>query len=208
MSRLLLLSGFMLLGAGCAGSHSHFRTGGPAYPLGQPAGEPMLVQGSYVTGPASSLVIDDQSIRGRFRDRPVSLSWTWQEVTGSVDARGTFLELAEGDDTRVWGSFGGMPVDLTLDKEWLYGNVGGCGYVLRRAEDGFVGRRSCGGSLEGDLRVDFPEPLLERPLGERASLMTLMLVNFTSTYSPVMSLARFARPRNASVDGSVTHVSP
>ena len=67
---------------------------------------------------------------------------------------------------------------------------------------------SCGGPLEGDLRVDFPEPLMERPLGERASLMTLMLVNFTSTYSPTLALARFARPRNASVDGTVTQVSP
>jgi hypothetical protein len=208
MSRLMLLSGLMLLGAGCAGSHSFSRTGGPAYPLGQPAGEPLLLQGSYVTGPASSLVIGGNSLRGRFRDKPVSLTWTWQEITGSVDARGTRLEIAEGDDTRVWGSFGGLPVDLTVDKEWLHGIVGGCGYVLRRAEDGFVGQRTCGGPLEQELHVAFPAPLMERPLGERASLMTLMLINFTSTYSPTVSLARFARPRNASVDGTTTQVSP
>lgn len=208
MSRLLLLSSLMLLGAGCAGSHSNHRAGEPAYSLGQPAGEPLLVQGAYVTGPASSLVIGDDSLRGRFRDRPVSLRWNWQEITGSVDARGTRLELAEGDDTRIWGSFGGLPVDLTVDEEWLHGIVGGCGYTLRRGEDGFVGRRTCGGPLEEDLHVAFPAPLMERPLGERASLMTLMLVNFTNTYSPTVSLARFARPRNASVDNVTVQVRP
>lgn len=194
MSRLLLLSGLILLGTGCAGSHANSRAGEPAYPLGQPAGEPLLVQGSYVTGPASSLLITEDALRGRFRDMPVSLKWTWQEVTGAVASRGTRLELAEGDDTRIWGTFGGMGVDLTVDREWLYGHVGGCGYVLQRTEDGFVGRRSCGGPLEDDLRLAFPAPLMERPLGEKASLMTLMLVNFTSTYSPTVSLANFARP--------------
>ncbi|HEY0094938.1 MAG TPA: hypothetical protein VGB96_11455 [Archangium sp.] len=208
MSRLLLLSGLILLGAGCAGSHANSRAGEPAYALGQPAGEPLLVQGSYVTGPASSLVITEDSMRGRFRDLPVSLKWNWQEVTGSVASRGTRLEIAEGDDTRIWGSFGGMPVDLTVDKEWLHGNVGGCGYVLQRSEDGFVGRRSCGGPLEDELRVAFPAPLMERPLGEKASLMTLMLVNFTSTYSPTVSLARFTRPRNATVGNGGVQVQP
>ncbi|MFY0571484.1 hypothetical protein ACN28E_47695 [Archangium lansingense] len=208
MSRLLLLSGLILLGVGCAGSHANSRVGEPAYSLGHPDGEPLLVQGQYITGPASSLVIAEDSMRGRFRDQPVSLTWTWQEVTGAVAEHETRLELAEGDDTRVWGSFGGIPVDLTLDKEWLYGNVGGCGYALQRNEDGFVGQWSCGGPLEEDLRVAFPSPLLERSLGERASMMTLMLVNFTKTYSPSVSLARFIRPRNATVGDKTVNVQP
>lgn len=208
MSRLLLLSGLILLGVGCTGSHANSRAGEPAYSLGQPAGEPLLVRGGHVTGPASSLVIAGDAMRGRFRELPVSLKWTWQEVTGSVAARGTRLELAEGDDTRIWGTFGGMRVDLTVDKEWLHGNVGGCGYALRRTEEGFVGRRSCGGPLEDALRVAFPAPLMERPLGERASLMTLMLVNFTSTYSPTVSLTRFTRPRNATVGNGGVQVQP
>jgi hypothetical protein len=35
-----------------------------------------------------------------------------------------------------------------------------------------------------------------------------MLINFTSTYSPTVSLARFSRPRNASVDGNTAQVRP
>ena len=206
MSRLLLLSGLILLGAGCAGSHANSRASEPAYSLGQPAGEPLLVQGSYITGPASSLLITEDAMRGRFRDLPVSLKWTWQEVTGSVAAQGTRLELAEGDDTRIWGSFGGMAVNLTVDNEWLHGSVGGCGYALQRSQEGFVGQRSCGGLLEDDLHVSFPAPLMERPLGERASLMTLMLVNFTNTYSPAVSLARFTRPRTTAVGDGVVNV--
>ena len=57
-------------------------------------------------------------------------------------------------------------------------------------------------------RTPFPAPLLERPLGERASLMALMLINSTSTYSPSVSLARFTRPRNATVGNGGVNVQP
>jgi hypothetical protein len=194
MSRLLLLSSLLVLGVGCASTGSASRAEGPALPLGQPAGEPLLVQGSAITGPTSSLVVSGDAMRGRFRDVPVSLKWNYQEITGSVGSGGTRLELAEGDDTRIWGMFGGAPVDLVVDKEWLHGQVGGCGYILKRTEAGYSGRRSCGGPLEADLQVAFPAPLMERPLGERAALMTLMLVNTTTTYSPSISLSRFTRP--------------
>ncbi len=201
MTRLMLLSSLIVLGVGCASTGSASRAQGPVLPLGQPAGEPLQVQGSTITGPTSSLVVADDAMRGRFRDLPVSLKWNYQELTGTVGSRGTRLELAEGDDTRIWGVFGGAPVDIVVKKDWLHGNVGNCGYVLKRTELGYSGRRSCGGPLEADLQVAFPAPLLERPLGEKAALMTLMLVNTTSTYSPTLSLSRFTRPPNASVSG-------
>jgi hypothetical protein len=201
MSRLMLLSGLLLLGVGCASTGSSTRTSEPALALGQQAGEPLLVQGSSVTGPASSLTISEDGMRGRFRDLPVSLKWDHQEVTGMVAGRGTRLELAEGDDTRIWGLFGGAAVDLTLEGEWLRGRVGGCGYVLKRHEGGYVGRRTCGGPLEPNLQVAFPEPLLARPLGERATLMTLMLINSTPTYSPSLSPVHRVRPRSVGRNG-------
>lgn len=197
MSRLLLLSGLIVLGVGCASSQSASRAGGPALSLGHAGGEPLRVEGSAITGPSSSLALSDHGMRGRFHDQPVALTWTWQELTGSVAGRGTRMELAEGDDTRLWGSFGGLPVDITLEKDWLYGYVGGCGYVLQHNEAGFVGERSCGDSLESIIQLDFPAPLLERPLGERAALMTLMLVDFTRPAASALSMARFVRPRTA-----------
>jgi hypothetical protein len=196
MSRLMLLSSLIVLGVGCASTGSASRAEGPALPMGQPAGEPLLVQGPAITGPHSSLVISGDAMRGRFRDVPVFLRWDYQELTGSVGRAGTRLELAEGDDTRFWGVFGGAPVDITVKQDWLHGQVGGCAYILQRTEDGYSGRRSCGGPLEPDFKVAFPTPLLERPLGERAALMTLMLVNTTTTYSPSLSLSRFTRPPN------------
>lgn len=201
MSRLMLLSSLIILGVGCASTGSASRASGPALPLGQPAGEPLLIQGSAITGPTSSLVVVDDAMRGRFRDMPVSLKWNYQELTGAVGSWGTHLELAEGDDTRVSGIFGGAQVDFIVEKDWLHGHVGGCGYILQRNETGYSGRRSCGGPLEADLQVAFPAQLMERPLGERAALMTLMLVNTTSTYSPTVSLARFSRPRNVTLGG-------
>jgi hypothetical protein len=202
MSRLMLLSGLLLLGVGCASTGSISRIGEPAMSLGQPAGEPLLVQGSAITGPSSSLAISNSGMRGRFRDMPVSLKWNYQEISGVVAGAGTRLEVAEGDDMRIWGSFGGAPVDIIVVGEWLHGYVAGCGYVLKRNELGYSGRRSCGGSLEDDLQVAFPEPLLARPLGEKATLMTLMLVNFTSTYLPNISLASFTRPRHVTLNGT------
>jgi hypothetical protein len=182
---------------GCASTGSTAaRAVEPAMSLGQPAGEPLRIQGQSITGPTSSLLISEGFMRGRFRDKPVSLAWDYQELTGVVGSQGTRLELAEGDDMRVWGSFAGASVDIVLNEDWLYGHVAGCGYAMKRDARGFVGRRTCGGPLEPDFHVAFPQALLERPLGEKAALMTLMLVNHTSTYSPSVSLDRFTRPRN------------
>jgi hypothetical protein len=195
MSHRFVLSGLMLLwGVGCSGSHANTRAGESAMSLGEPAGEPLLVRGSAITGPRSSLVISDSGMHGRYRDTPVSLEWTWQRLEGAVGANETKMELAEGDDTRLWGTFGGMPVDLTLAGEWLFGNVGSCGYALHREGEGFVGRRICGGPVDV-VQLAFPAPLLERPLGEKAALMSLMLVNSTSNYTPGISVADFTRPR-------------
>lgn len=196
MSRLLVMSGLMLLGVGCAGSRANGRAEEPALALGEPAGEPLLVQGSAITGPSSSLVISDNGMHGRYRDSPVSLEWSFQQLTGAVGAYETKMELAEGDDTRLSGSFGGMPVDLILAGEWLYGNVGGCGYALHREGEGFTGRRICGGPVDL-VSVSFPAPLMERPLGEKAALMSLMLVNTTTNFNPGISAADFTRPRTA-----------
>jgi hypothetical protein len=49
------------------------------------------------------------------------------------------------------------------------------------------------------VSVSFPAPLMERPLGEKAALMSLMLVNSTMNYNPGITAADFTRPRTASL---------
>jgi hypothetical protein len=113
----------------------------------------------------------------------------WRKVSGMVDTRRTFLELSEGDDTRVTGSFGGSPVHILLKDEWLEARVGACAYSLKRTTGGYTGKRDCPGAQEEPFVVDFPESLQERPLGEMATLLTLAFVNYTDTYSASASLA-------------------
>jgi hypothetical protein len=195
MSRLLLLSSLVVLGVGCAGVSAHSNAMGAAMPLGYQGDEPLALRGEHITGPTSSMVVTDNGMNGRFRDRPMSLSWTYQELTGVVGSGPTRLELEEGDETRISGSFGGVPVDLTLKGEWLAGRVGDCTYALERVAGGFEGDRSCGGPLAGKLNLAFPEPLLERPLGEKAALVTLMLANYGVGTKANVSMATFARAR-------------
>ncbi|QRK09723.1 hypothetical protein JQX13_06260 [Archangium violaceum] len=73
--------------------------------------------------------------------------------------------------------------------------MGTCLYVLERTEGGFKGRSNRGSPLEEQLQVAFPAPLLKRPLGEKAALMTLMLANVANVSSPTLGLVRFTRPR-------------
>ncbi|QSQ20183.1 hypothetical protein JY651_33620 [Pyxidicoccus parkwayensis] len=178
MKRLLLstATALSLLGTGCAAtSGAHASTASVA--LGDSSGEPLHLDGEAITGPHSSLVIEGDGMRGRFRTHPVALKWDYQQMTGSVGSQVTELQLAEGDDTRVWGTFGGLAVDLTEDGTWLHGRVGQCAYALKREGDGLKGMRECGQVLEKDISVSFPQALASRPVGERAALMTLMLVN-------------------------------
>ncbi|NTX09334.1 hypothetical protein HUA74_11285 [Myxococcus sp. CA051A] len=145
--------------------------------LGDAAEESLRLEGGAITGPSSTLSITENAMHGRYRRDPVSLEWDYQKMTGSVGYRATRLELAEGDDTRVWGTFGGMTVDLTEDGTYLHGRVGPCAYVLKREGDTLTGVRECGSALEKDVTLAFPATLHQRPLGERAALMTLALVN-------------------------------
>jgi len=177
LSTLVLVS---TLATGCATTSRV--TQGQA--LGREGQEPLVLAGNDLTGPSSTLRLDEHGMRGRFRSNPVALAWDYQQMTGTVGEQATRLELAEGDDTRVWGSFGGVPVDLTEDGTWLHGRVGGCAYALKRASDTTLeGVRQCGGVLERDIAVAFPATIAQRELGERAALMALTLVN---TQGPVM----------------------
>ncbi|MCP3144213.1 hypothetical protein [Pyxidicoccus xibeiensis] len=165
-----------VMGTGCAAtSGAHASSGGVR--LGDASEEPLRLEGTAITGPTSSLVIAGDGMRGRYLTRHVSLQWNYQELTGSVGEVATRLQLAEGDDTRVWGSFAGVPVDLTEDGTWLQGRVGACAYALKRDGDALKGMRECANKLERGIEVSFPQALAERPVGERAALMTLMLVN-------------------------------
>lgn len=193
MSRLPLSSCLLLLCVlGCAGAR--VADGEPVYSVGQQAGEPLRVQGRHITGPNSSLVLLENGMRGNYLGRPVDVSWNWQQLTGSVGTAAARLELAEGDDIHVKGSFGGLRVDYVLNATWFVGRVGTCDYVFRRQERGFLGRRGCTGPMEGDIFVRFPAPLLERPLGEKTALLLLALIDTTGSTSSAISPERRIAP--------------
>ena len=182
MKRLLLSTATVLslLGTGCAAT-SGAQASTQGVLLGNASVEPLRLEGTTITGPNSSLSIEGDGMRGRFRTRPVALQWNYQEMTGSVGELSTHLQLAEGDDTRVWGTFAGLAVDLTEDGTWMHGRVGQCAYALKREGDTFKGMRDCGSSLERDVEVSFPQELTARPVGERAALMAFMLINTKAT---------------------------
>ncbi|MCP3104727.1 hypothetical protein LZ198_38265 [Myxococcus sp. K15C18031901] len=199
LSTLVLSSA---LATGCAGTASHVVAQGPARSLGSATQEPLVLEGGSLTGPSSTLSLDEHGMHGRFRSSPVALAWDYQRMTGTVGELATRLELAEGDDTRVWGAFAGMPVDLTEDGTWLHGRMGGCSYALKRTSDATLeGMRECGGVLERDIDVAFPSDIARRPLGERAALMALALVN---TQGPVV-LPRVAVTSGAAQERTGAH---
>jgi hypothetical protein len=185
MKRLTLstVTALCLLGTGCAAT-SGAQASATSIPLGDAADEPLRLEGTAITGPTSTLLIAQDGLRGRYRTRPVALQWDYQRLTGTVGERASHLQLAEGDDTRVWGTFAGMAMDLTEDGTWLHGRVGPCAYALKRDGDTFKGMRDCGTSLERGVEVAFPQELAARPVGERAALMALALVNSTSDTTP------------------------
>lgn len=195
MSRSLLLSSVLVLSVGCAGAGNGLRAERGSARMGQHSAEPLVVSDHSITGPSSSLALSEAGMRGRFRDQPVDLKWDFQRVTGMVGAQAAKLELSEGDDTRASGSFGGARVDMLLKDDVLLARVGACAYYMTKVDGGFSGKRDCAGPVEEQFYVDFPESLQARPLGQMATLLTLALVNYTDTYSPDVSMARFAAVR-------------
>ena len=87
----------------------------------------------------------------------------------------TRVELAEGDDVRLKGAFAGAPMDLVIEKGGLSGRVGECHYALFRVKGGFRGPAACGGARQDDAVLVYPDELKEKPLGEQAALLSLML---------------------------------
>lgn len=194
MSRLLWMSCLIILEGGCVSAPSPVPAGEPAFHLGQQGGEPLQVQGDHITGPRSSLIVTDTGMRGVFLNSPVDVTWNHQTLGGTVGSSPTHLEFTEGDDNHVTGSFGGLVVDYILDEQGVRGRVGDCHYTLVHLAPGYMGRRSCGGPLEVELKVNFPEPLLQRPPGEVTAMLTLALANTTPTYSSIASPFRRRAP--------------
>jgi hypothetical protein len=196
MSRLLMLSGVLLFGVGCAGAGGALRTDSAPIRMNQDTDEPLLLADGTLTGPSSSLHLTEEGMNGRFRNLPVALRWNFQELSGNVGPRKARLELAEGDDTRIWGHFASLPVDLVLDGPWLYGHVGACVYAMQQGAEGFQGKRDCGAGTEEGVALSFPAALQQRPLGERAALLTLTFTNDSEAHAPGVAMSRFVTQRN------------
>jgi len=192
MSRLML-SLVLLLGVGCASTGGALHAGATPVRMNQDIDEPLLLARGNITGPRSSLSVTEDGMNGRFRDQPVALRWTYQELSGNVGTRKARLELAEGDDTRIWGFFAAQPVDLILDGPWLYGYVGPCIYVMQQRAEGFHGKRDCGAGAEDGIAMSFPDALQQRPLGEKAALLTLTFANDSEARTPASPMNALTR---------------
>jgi hypothetical protein len=190
----LMLSGLLVLGAvGCAGTGGARHAGASAVHMNQDTDEPLVLAQGAITGPRSSLGVTEEGMNGRFRDQPVALRWTYQELAGNVGTRKTRLELAEGDDTRIWGFFAAQPVDLILNGPWLYGYVGSCVYIMQQRAAGFHGKRDCGAGTEDGIAMSFPDDLKQRPLGEKAALLSLTFANDAEAHTPANPLTAMTR---------------
>jgi hypothetical protein len=159
----------------CSSASSNLRAESSAPRIGAVGSEDLVVGEKAVVGRTSTLVVDQDELRGRYRSVPVDLSWNGQFLRGTVAGRHTRLELAEGDDTRFQGAFAGMPVDLVIEKGGLSGRVGECHYALFRVKGGFRGPATCGGARQDDSVLMYPDELTQKPLGEQAALLALML---------------------------------
>ncbi|XXF79144.1 hypothetical protein P2318_05165 [Myxococcaceae bacterium GXIMD 01537] len=206
MSRWML-SGLLVVGVGCAGSGGALRAGAqPGVLLNQDTDEPLVLTTGTITGPRSSLSVREDGMSGRFRELPVALRWDYQELSGDVGRRKTRLELAEGDDTRIWGQFASLPVDLIQKGALLYGYVGACVYVMEQSPEGFLGKRDCGDGMEAGVAMSFPAPLQQRPLGEKAALLTLTFANDAEANTPASPLVYMTRARDMNASRSQSQV--
>lgn len=203
MSRLLL-SCVLVLGTGCAGAGGALRAdAGPTVRLNQDTDEPLMLANGAITGPRSSLRVAEEGMNGRFRDLPVALRWSYQELKGAVGPRKANIELAEGDDTRIWGQFASLPVDLILNGKSLYGYMGACVYVMQQGAEGFQGRRDCGDGVRDGISMSFPDALQQWPLGEKAALLTLTFANDAEANTPANPMVWMTQH----ADGVSTRVS-
>ena len=159
----------------CSSTGSALRAEAGAPRVGAVGSEDLVVGERAVVGRTSALKVDGEAMRGRYRNVPVSLTWSGQYLKGVVGGQPTRLELANGDDTRFLGAFAGLPVDLVIEKGGLSGRVGECHYALFRVKGGFRGPASCGGARQNDSQVVFPDELAQKPLGQQAALLALML---------------------------------
>ncbi len=159
----------------CSSASSNLKAEPDAPRIGAMGSEDLLVGEASVVGRTSSLRVKEDELRGRYRSVPVDLSWNGQYLKGTVAGQHTRVELAEGDDTRFQGAFAGMPVDLVIEKGGLSGRVGECHYALFRVKGGFRGPATCGGARQDDSVLVYPEELTQKPLGEQAALIALML---------------------------------
>lgn len=187
MRSRVVASGLAAVGllVGCAGAGGARREDGPA-PLrvASPTAE-VLVGEHSVVGRTSDLVVKDGELRGRFRTLPVDLSWNGQYLTGVINGQPTRLELAEGDDVQLQGTFAGEPMNVVVEKGGLSGKVGGCTYALFRVHGGFRGPRVCHGNVQTVVELQYPEAMAQKPLGQQAALLALML---SPLYRPTASI--------------------
>lgn len=177
MSRLLL-SALVVLGVGCAGAEGARRESTEPVRLGPVDREPLVLEGNEVTGPTTSLRLRDGTLQGTLFNTPTLLHVTDAEVGGTIGQANTELRLtSHGEDgTLIQGSFAGKPVDLRLRGPWLTGRFNQCAYDTEHTSQGFVGRRTCYGRTEDNIRVFFPDALTGLPMSEKVTLLALALV--------------------------------
>jgi hypothetical protein len=136
-----------------------------------------LITPSGVQGAPVSLGRYDNgnALRGTVYGRDVNISVSNDMAEGLYGRSPFNLKLSWGEDgAQANGLVGGTISTFTFNKARINGNFGHCGYDVRFQGQGYVGQRSCGGSIQ-QVAVTLPPILTTWRDAEVATVLALLL---------------------------------
>lgn len=158
------IAGMVVVGLGCAGAQKPQGLSGKFDSTGL-HGEAVSLDrdGGRITGTAFArpvaLEVEGTQIHGRFRDLPVRLAVSLNEV-----------------GTEVKGEFDGAAAAFQYTPKRIEGYLGGCAFLLEHQQGAqYQGARSCGGTRAVPLTVNVPPLLTQFSDAERAAWMAVIL---------------------------------
>lgn len=129
-----------------------------------------------IVSPSVQLSRKDNELRGRAGQGVVALKVEGDKVTGNIGGQAVNLEARmEGDTLKGKGGFAGSPTEVRLSPSELYLYVHQCAYKLKKAEDRYVGKRTCDTALRPETEVTIPDALNQFSPAERVAILLLAL---------------------------------
>ncbi|MBS2028013.1 MAG: hypothetical protein JST54_08935 [Deltaproteobacteria bacterium] len=132
--------------------------------------------GASCTGPQISVRAEGNQVRGLLGNQAVNVTTSDKEVKGSVGSEPVQLQVRpQVDGLSINGTFAGQLGSLQVADQYIQGRVGRCSYDLKaEGPNRYRGNRSCGG-LPQPTFVTLPSNLAEKPQGQRAALLAMLL---------------------------------